>query len=95
MRRVGVLTDPFWSYFSLGHVAFGRIGPDPKQIEPHLPDLSHVQGVLVGHAHYDHVMDLPYVIDRLHSNASIVGSRTLKRIFTHSCLNGGSLSMTE
>ena len=27
------------------------------------------------------MMDLPYVIDRLHSNASIVGSRTLKRIF--------------
>lgn len=78
---VGVLTDPFWSHLPLGKVAFGRIAPDPAQIEPHLPPLKNVQAVVVGHGHYDHVLDLPYVIDKLHPQAKVIGSRTLRHTF--------------
>ncbi len=78
--RVGnraVLTDPFWSHMPLGRVAFGHIAPDPNQITPHLPDLSDVRGVVVGHGHYDHVLDLPYVAPLLHPNAQVVASESV------------------
>lgn len=78
---IGLLTDPFWSHLPLGKVAFGTIAPDPEQIEPYLPDLQHVQAVLVGHGHYDHVLDLPYVVSKLHPAATIIGSQTLKHTF--------------
>lgn len=78
---ISVLTDPFWSHLSLSRVAFGRIAPDAAQIEPHLPTLDSVHAVLVGHGHYDHVLDLPYVVDKLHPDATIVGSRTIRHTF--------------
>jgi L-ascorbate metabolism protein UlaG (beta-lactamase superfamily) len=78
---IGLMTDPFWSHLSLRRVAFGRIGPDPRQIDPYLPSLGNCHAVLVGHNHYDHVMDLPYVIDKLHPEALIGGSRTLVHTF--------------
>lgn len=78
---IGLLTDPFWSFLRLGRVAFGRIESDPGQIEPYLPRLDRTQAVLVGHNHYDHVLDLPYVIDRLHPDAVICGSQTLLHTF--------------
>jgi L-ascorbate metabolism protein UlaG (beta-lactamase superfamily) len=78
---IGLLTDPFWSFLRLGRVGFGRIASDPGQIEPYLPALDRTRAVLVGHNHYDHVMDLPYVIDRLHPDAVICGSQTLAHTF--------------
>ena len=47
---VAVLTDPFWSNYSLGRVLTGTLPPDPDQIEPWLPPLGNVQAVLVGQA---------------------------------------------
>lgn len=78
---IGILTDPYWSHLPLGKVAFGTIAPDPKQIEPHLPRLDQVHAVLVGHGHYDHVLDLPYIVSQLHAEAAIVGSQTVKHTF--------------
>ncbi|NCG17811.1 MAG: hypothetical protein GWP91_02210 [Rhodobacterales bacterium] len=78
--RVGdraILTDPFWSHMPLGRVALGHIAPDPAQITPHLPDLSDVRGVVVGHDHYDHVLDLPYVAPMPHPSAQVVASESV------------------
>jgi mRNA degradation ribonuclease J1/J2 len=40
------------------------IGPDDERIpaRPPLLDGARVTGVLVGHAHYDHLMDVPSVL---------------------------------
>lgn len=76
-RGVAVLTDPFWSYLPRRQVALGRIAPDPAQVDPHLPALGDVVAVLVGHSHYDHMLDLPYVAPHLAAGAQIFGSRTL------------------
>lgn len=78
---VAVLTDPFWSNYSLGRVLVGTLPSDPAQIDPWLPPLDEVQAVLVGHGHYDHVSDLPYVAPRLHPNAVVLASQTVGHTF--------------
>jgi len=79
--QTAVLTDPFWSHLPLHRVAFGHIAPDPEQIDPHLPPLDDVQAVLVGHTHYDHVLDLPYVAPMMHPDAKVFGSETLQHLY--------------
>ncbi len=58
-----------------------------EELGPHLPSMSAVQMVLVGHGHYDHVLDLPEVCDSLAPDAVIYGGRTLKHIFAKSNLS--------
>jgi L-ascorbate metabolism protein UlaG (beta-lactamase superfamily) len=79
----GVLTAPFFSNPSMLRVAFGTIEPDPDQITRFLGPqdtaiLANVQAVLVGHAHYDHLMDLPYIKKNFLPNARIYGSDTMR-----------------
>ena len=76
-RGIALLTDPFWSHLPFGQVAFGRTDSDPAQVDAYLPGLSEVVAVMVGHAHYDHVLDLPYVAPHLSRGAQIFGSQTL------------------
>lgn len=40
-------------------------------------DVSSVKAILVGHAHYDHLMDVPRVASRHATRARIVGGRTV------------------
>lgn len=74
---VALLTDPFWSHLSFEQVAHHETLPDPMQVDPYLDQLGDVQAVVVGHAHYDHMLDLPYVADSLGADATIFGSATL------------------
>jgi hypothetical protein len=41
-------------------------------------DVSSAVAILSGHAHYDHLLDVPHVARRLAPNAVILGSRTVK-----------------
>lgn len=43
-------------------------------------ELGRVRSVLVGHSHYDHALDLPYVMQRYTPEARIIGGMTTKRI---------------
>jgi L-ascorbate metabolism protein UlaG (beta-lactamase superfamily) len=76
-RGTAVLVDPFFTNIPALQVGFGRTESDPGQVDPHLPLLSDVESVLVGHAHYDHVLDLPYVTPHLQPETAVFGSRTL------------------
>ncbi|MGH9320472.1 MAG: MBL fold metallo-hydrolase, partial [Vicinamibacteria bacterium] len=69
-----VLTAPLYS------------NPDPKELEGELrpkvdliqkfnSHVSDVNAVLVGHAHYDHLMDVPFALDRS-PNAMIYGNES-------------------
>ena len=76
-RGLAVLTDPFFSHLSFVDVAIGAIASDPEQVDPYLHQLGAVQAVLVGHSHYDHVLDLPYIASSLQPGADVFGSQTL------------------
>jgi len=78
-----LLTAPFFSNPSMLRVAFGEINALPEQIDRFLGpmDRKNLEGataVLVGHAHYDHLMDVPYIKKKYLPLAKIYGSETMK-----------------
>ncbi len=76
------LTAPLYSNPGLLRVAFGRIAPRTARIDqlhPHANGAD-VQAILVGHAHYDHLLDVPYIAARFHPQATIYGSASVGRI---------------
>lgn len=81
-----VMFDPFFSYQKLKKVGMGKIQFDEKAIYLGLDrirqadfDLKNVKDVFISHGHYDHVFDLPYLINHdafvnpinLHCNTSV------------------------
>ena len=58
-----VLTAPLFSNPSLLDVTLGEVASDPALVDAFLDpsDVEDAAAVLVGHAHYDHLMDLPRV----------------------------------
>ncbi len=87
--RTRVLTAPLFSNPSLWRAGFATIDADTAAIAEGLarfgaPDVSDVTAILSGHAHYDHLMDVPWIAGRLARDARIVvnttGARTLAPI---------------
>lgn len=76
MGDAAVLTAPLFSNPGMLDVAFGRIESDSALIEEFLPPVDDVSALLVGHAHYDHLMDVPYILRRKAPEATLYGSLT-------------------
>lgn len=90
----GILTAPFFSNPSLKRVMFWKIAPNPDQIERFLPSPSQatkgVEALLVGHAHYDHLMDVPHIVSNYFPGVKIYGSQTMRHILA-AALDSGQL----
>ena len=71
-----ILTAPFYSNPSSTRVGFATIESDTAVVERLLPQVDDVSAILVGHAHYDHLMDVPYVAARRAPNATVFVNRT-------------------
>ncbi|HWB79872.1 MAG TPA: hypothetical protein VG755_33135 [Nannocystaceae bacterium] len=58
-----VLTAPLYSNPGVLEVQFGSIAPDPARIDAFLDPMfvQDAAAILSGHAHYDHLLDVPYV----------------------------------
>ena len=67
------ITNPH--FMALG--PFMSISPDFELIDKYLPDVSNVETILVGHAHYDHLMDVPYVMNNKAKKSLVYGSKTM------------------
>jgi len=81
-----ILTAPLFSNPSFLAVGLGRIGPNQRRVQAGLhrvhlspSDLDQVRGVLVGHAHYDHLMDVPVLCPAM-PKATVFGSQTVENI---------------
>ncbi|HIB77646.1 MAG TPA: MBL fold metallo-hydrolase, partial [Flavobacteriales bacterium] len=72
-----VLTDPFLSNPSTFKVLFGRIKPNEKRIDQYLPNVGNVRMTIVGHTHYDHILDLPYISTKLRDDVLLCGNQTM------------------
>jgi len=68
-RRTVVL-DPFVSRPGLRRTLSAPLKPDTQTIERHIP---HADDVLVGHSHYDHILDAPDLCRR--TGARLIGAR--------------------
>ena len=82
-----IMTAPFFSNPGLLRVGVGSISPDSARIDAAVEKIiesggrfDDVQAILVGHAHYDHLMDVPRVWREYTPNAKIFGSLTAKHI---------------
>ena len=73
-----VLTDPFISNPPGGQLFFGKIKSNPEIVDKYLPqeDIDKIDMVTIGHSHYDHLLDLPYIYPKLHPKAKLLGSQT-------------------
>ncbi len=47
-----------------------------KKIDKFMPESSNAQMILIGHAHYDHLLDVPYVMQKHAPKAHLYGSQT-------------------
>lgn len=56
---------------------FFPMSVNEEKIDQFIPDVSDVEMILVGHAHYDHLLDVPYVMDRHARKAHVYGSETM------------------
>lgn len=77
----GILTAPFFSNFSLMELTLS-ISPKTDVIDriyPNIPE-GFVKAILVGHSHYDHLIDVPYIWTTYHKNTPIYGSLTTKNL---------------
>jgi hypothetical protein len=59
---------------------FFPLSADEDEIDQYLPDVSNVEMLLVGHGHYDHMLDVPYVMQQHAKKAHIYGSNTVARM---------------
>ncbi len=77
-----VLTDPFVSNPGTKQVMFGKIYSDTALVNANFSDedLADTKLVLISHAHYDHLMDLPPLVPKLPSSTILAGSNTTKHI---------------
>lgn len=71
-----IATAPFVSNPSALTLLLPR-GPNTALIDEVIPPMPDVWTILVGHGHYDHAMDLPYVATTKARNAKIYGSTTV------------------
>ena len=70
-----VLTDPFITNPGFRKVTFGKIYSDTDLLNRYAPKTYNIKLVSMGHAHYDHILDLPYFLPKLSKETKIVGSK--------------------
>ena len=70
-----VMAAPLYSNPTVGELIASEIHADHQRIDALLrQDVSDVRAILSGHAHYDHLMDVPHVALRKAVNADVLGN---------------------
>jgi L-ascorbate metabolism protein UlaG (beta-lactamase superfamily) len=75
-----LLIDPYVTRASLAQCLFAPLRPDVRAIAHHLPAAD---GIVVGHTHFDHALDVPEIARQ--TGARVFGSRSAEAL----CLRGG------
>lgn len=70
-----LLVGPFFTNPTLGELATQDIYSDGARIRTFLPAAAErARAIVVGHAHYDHLMDVPYIAVKVATQATIYAS---------------------
>jgi len=79
-----ILLAPFLSHHSLTRLFLWRITPEDDLIDdvlrPMATTLDRAAAVLVGHSHYDHLLDIRSVVNGFAPNATVFGNTTMVNI---------------
>lgn len=81
-RGEQLLAAPLFSNPGLLQTGLRPISSDTVAVDEQMApfDVGSVRAILVGHAHYDHLMDVPRVASRHAPRARILGSRTVRNM---------------
>jgi L-ascorbate metabolism protein UlaG (beta-lactamase superfamily) len=74
-----LITAPLYTNPNLWDTMFEPVASDPEVIDRYLGDVSDARAVLVGHAHYDHLLDVPYVRNQS-DDAAIYGNESVAHL---------------
>lgn len=88
--QAAVLFDPFFSNAGpFAAMPFRKIKTDRAMVDKIWSrlDTSNISAILVTHAHYDHLMDVPYVHQKLRGQPLIYGSNTTYFTLQHKDCN--------
>lgn len=78
-----VMTAPLYSNPGLAPEVLGKMHPRGdliRRYHPRLDNSAQVRGILVGHAHYDHLLDVPYVRTWFAPKAAIYGNHEVTKL---------------
>ncbi len=83
-----LLLSPFFSNPGLSEVLFSEIEPDYEVIEQFAGPykLATADAIFLGHGHYDHALDVPYIAKHFATDAHIYGNQTTINQFSASPL---------
>jgi hypothetical protein len=84
-RGEGLLLAPsFTNPATLGLLGMppARVKADNAKIDHYMPPAADVSMILVGHAHYDHLLDVPRIVEKHAPDAKVYGSATVKHILS-------------
>ena len=70
-----ILIDPYFTRFTLWKTFFGRVQPNSELVAE---KIKHCEFVLITHAHFDHIMDVPEVVRN--TGATVLGSPNACRL---------------
>lgn len=80
---IALMTAPSFTHPRLLRVFFGfPIRADTALIDERMAqvDTANIAGILVGHSHYDHLLDVPYVARHWLPNAKVYGTPATKHV---------------
>lgn len=75
-----ILIDPFYSRKHPFTILFRELVVEGDRIDQKIPDLDGVEAILVAHGHYDHLMDVAYVLQWHAITATARGNPTTDNI---------------
>lgn len=78
LGSMAVMTDPYFSHFRASRAFFGKIHSDAASVRRFTHDLPAPDAIFIGHAHYDHMLDLAEVVrQRSWDSVPIYGGPTV------------------
>lgn len=83
--ETAILTDPYISNLSTLQVSLGKVKTDVNYVELYINPaaLRKVKMVMVGHSHYNHLLDLPHLLRYIPSETPILLNHTGKHILAY------------
>jgi L-ascorbate metabolism protein UlaG (beta-lactamase superfamily) len=85
-----LLFDPYFSRVDVDDDS-AALSPDEAQIARYAP--AHADGILVGHSHYDHLLDVPAIARR--TGAAVVGTESTLNVARASGVAGSHLRLAR
>lgn len=78
-----VMSAPLFTRPSMFEVTAGFVDSDPAGVDTHIPpsSLANLRAVLSGHAHYDHLLDTPTVLNHVPGSV-LYGNRSAKNLLS-------------